>query len=597
VEENDDGSSTVTCSDGTTTTLVLPADGTSCSVAENDDGSSTITCSDGTTTTLVPPADGTSCSVAENDDGSSTITCSDGTRVTLSGGADGEACSVAQSGLITCPDGSSYTLLEGPPGQSGTPGENGLSCGLEEQADGAILLVCQDGSSAMVRPGNRRHIILIIGGGMEPANEIAASRYYYGEDFALQHHDFPYQAYVTTWDVNSYDAYATLASKPAFNPATFDWTVGYDPARGGQLPYPLQEDTATLQDYIFPYGNATSPSTDSASAATAMATGYKTDSGNIAWLPGDPVDGSIFTSMELLRAWRGMGIGVVSSVPFSHATPAAFISHNISRSNYASIAHEIIIQTRPDVVIGGGHPTYYPGNTYISSSDLSYLESTTDYVYVGRTDGVDGGQTLMAAAQLAAAGNLPLLGLFGGSGGGFETPTVTHSPGSPTYQQGSDENPDLPEAAQAALTRLQTNANGFFLMIEQGEIDWANHNHDYKSMVALVLELNQTVQAVVNYVNQPGDAIDWSNTTLVVTSDHTNGALRFVSPLGLGEMPDDLSSYVNYKANGHTNELVSLSVQGCGAGAFWRYARNYPGAVLVDNTAIFRAVLDIGLGQ
>src|SRR4030042_579946 len=70
------------------------------------------------------------------------------------------------------------------------------------------------------------------------------------------------------------------------------------------------------------------PATDSASAATALATGFKTDSGNIAWLPGDPAGGELPTITEEYRAKTGAGIGIISTVPVKHETPAAFVSHN-----------------------------------------------------------------------------------------------------------------------------------------------------------------------------------------------------------------------------------------------------------------------------
>ena len=37
---------------------------------------------------------------------------------------------------------------------------------------------------------------------------------------------------------------------------------------------------------------------------------------------------------------KGKATGVVTSVEWSHATPAAFVAHNPSRNNYAQIARE-----------------------------------------------------------------------------------------------------------------------------------------------------------------------------------------------------------------------------------------------------------------
>ena len=50
--------------------------------------------------------------------------------------------------------------------------------------------------------------------------------------------------------------------------------------------------------------------------------------------------------------------GVITSVEFSHATPAGFVAHNVSRNNYAEIAEEMINSSATDVIMGCGHPWY-----------------------------------------------------------------------------------------------------------------------------------------------------------------------------------------------------------------------------------------------
>lgn len=71
------------------------ADG--CYVTQNEDGSATITCPDGSETTLGSPqagADGSSCTVDSLGDGWATISCDDGTQVTFKEGSDGSNCTV-----------------------------------------------------------------------------------------------------------------------------------------------------------------------------------------------------------------------------------------------------------------------------------------------------------------------------------------------------------------------------------------------------------------------------------------------------------------------------------------------------------------------
>lgn len=453
-----------------------------------------------------------------------------------------------------------------------------------------------------------RHVILFIGDGMQLEHEVAYSRYLTGEDFGLAWNRFPYEVPVATWDVTTYNRYARLRNEPAFSYDAFDPLVGYDPARGGAERFPL--DPTGEADYFLRPRYAT----DSASAATAMATGLKTDDGNIAWLSGDPADGALTTIAELLRERAGAAIGVVSTVPFSHATPAAFVSHNVSRNHYYTgrpgfegrgIADEIVHETRPEVVIGGGHPNW--DTTYVSATLLQDLRQHPEYLLVEREEGRDGGAALLAGAKEAAKRGKKLFGLFGGRGGHFEPPVAQHSPGAPTVTPATVENPSLAEAALAALQVLGRDDDGFFLVVEQGDIDWANHANDYLWMMGAMHDLHEAVRTAVDFVNRPGDAIDWTNTLLVVTSDHGNSYMRLVGePLGAGELPlpqeivrtgqtppEGVAPRVTYGTGSHTNELVSLYANGAATGLFEPYEGSwYPETRIVDNTQIHEVMIE-----
>ncbi|MEQ8960704.1 MAG: alkaline phosphatase, partial [Coleofasciculus sp. C2-GNP5-27] len=189
----------------------------------------------------------------------------------------------------------------------------------------------------------------------------------------------------------------------------------------GYFTLPMSE-TLIRDAYFLKQIDGKEPATDSASAATAIATGQKTDAGNIAWLTGDPADGALTTIAETLRRDQGFSIGVVSTVPFSHATPAAFVSHNVNRNNYLDIANEIINTTQPDLVIGGGHPNTYGRFRYLSESDYNALNSgDAGYTFVEWTAGVDGGDALLTAAEtIDVNAGEKLFGLFGGEGGNFD---------------------------------------------------------------------------------------------------------------------------------------------------------------------------------
>ena len=504
----------------------------------------------------------------------------------------------------------------------------------------AALTVSLLGAVLVLQPacGRRapgvKHVIFFIGDGMSAQTEVAASRYLYGTDNGLSWQALPAKAYVATWDVNVYNANARAARRPPFSRPSFAPNLGYDVKAVGAAPR-LDGDSRGP----FPLG----PATDSASAATALATGFKTDSGNIAWLPGDPPAGELVTIAEELRSKVGAAIGAVSTVPFNHATPAAFISHNTNRNAYYTglkgykglgIADEIILRVKPDVVIGGGHPLldnpdFNAKRGYISESLYRALKASPEYLFVERTAGGNGGRALLEGAAAAAAAGKKLFGLFGGKGGNFDVPLVEDTPGRPLVTPATEENPTLAEATLAALNFLGRDPDGFFLVVEQGDIDWTSHDNDFRGVVGCVADLDRAVRAATAFIDRPGDAVDWTNTVLLVTADHATGGL-FLSPenrLGPGDLPrqdprvEDAEtppragsdrgvgangaalktpSYsspnvypdgeVAYGTAGHTNELVSLAVTGAAARTFLKYRGTwYPGLVL-DNTQVNAAL-------
>ena len=498
---------------------------------------------------------------------------------------------------------------------------------------GAVLLFFQP--ACRRRPPALKHVILFIGDGMSAGSEIAASRYLYGRDDGLAWHKLPARAYVATWDVNVYNANARRARRPPYSRSSFTPLLGYDVREDGAKPAAGPNAT-----HRFPPG----PAADSASAATALATGFKTDSGNIAWLPRDPEDGRLTTIAEELRAKTGAAIGVISTVPFNHATPAAFVSHNTGRSAYYTglkgfkglgIADEIILRTKPDLVIGGGsplldNPGFDPKKGYISESLYRTLQTSREYLLVERKPGQDGGRALADGAAEAAREGRRLFGLFGGKGGNFEVPRVEDSPGHPRVVPGNEENPSLAEATEAALDYLARDPDGFFLMAEQGDIDWANHDNDFQSMVGCIADLDGAVRAALAFVDRPGDGIDWTNTALIVTADHATGGLFLEPgrPLGPGDLPrqdarveeteaagprigsdrgvaangaaikkPDYASpnvypdeEISYGTAGHTNELVALAAIGAVTRDLLALRGTwYPGPIL-DNTQINAAL-------
>ena len=120
---------------------------------------------------------------------------------------------------------------------------------------------------------------------------------------------------------------------------------------------PLSFEGFPYQGSLTTYA-ANSSVTDSAAAATALATGHKVDNGVISQArPANsdyPVYGSeMETLLEYFQA-RGKSTGLVTTTYMTHATPAAFGAHEPSRNNLNGIAADYLNQTRPNVLFGGG---------------------------------------------------------------------------------------------------------------------------------------------------------------------------------------------------------------------------------------------------
>ena len=382
---------------------------------------------------------------------------------------------------------------------------------------------------------------------------------------------------------------------------------------------PSSHTIETMEAY-FLNGDSSKWATDSASAITAMVTGEKTDAGNLSWASGDPADGALTTIAETLRADYGFAIGVASTVEFSHATPAGVVSHNVNRGNTWAISHEILTETQPEVVIGAGLDSYFAkagvaktlsdtdsdadNNGYNDEYDAFHNGTETSYTenveFVERETGVDGGDALAeAAASVSLADGERLFGLFGTSGGNFEYYDVEDTPGTVTITRSTDdttptvdEDPTMSEMVNSALTVLNQDADGFFVMFEQGDIDWSNHANDYEAMIGGVYDLDLAVTEVENYVASGVNGIDWSNTLVIVTSDHSNSYMRNESVLGVGDL-GEVGTDVTYASGGHTNELVTVTARGAGATYFGELAGDiYAGTEIIDNTQIYTAMMN-----
>lgn len=332
---------------------------------------------------------------------------------------------------------------------------------------------------------------------------------------------------------------------------------GYDVVRGGAMPWLENAD----QDYLMGLDREVPHAfTDSAASATSIFSGIKTYNGAINVDP----DGKHVVPISRQLQADGWKIGVVTSVPVSHATPAAAYANNVARQDYQDIARDLIglpsssHRDDPlpgvDVLLGGGwgesanqSPSqgrnYLPGNPYIHESDVRRvavavgepIDESADgpdgrlpYVLAHRTPGTDGRDVLSAAAAAAVDEDRRLLGLFGvhnrhGSHLPFRTADGNYDPtfditGVERYSPADiSENVTLAEMTSAALTVLEQSIEGFYLMVEAGDVDWANHSNNIDNSIGAVLSGNEAFNVITDWVRTNRA---WDYTAVIVTADH-----------------------------------------------------------------------------
>jgi alkaline phosphatase len=275
-----------------------------------------------------------------------------------------------------------------------------------------------------------------------------------------------------------------------------------------RLPYVGQMGTTSA--------DARSFVTDSAAAATAIATGAKTLNGSVSI----DIDGQERTTiLELARA-SGRSVGLVSTCQITDATPAAFASHVPHRADQSEVARQYIDRTRVDVILGGGAAHWFPWGATLppaltagapcrgigSDGNLVALARETGYEFVADVAAL--GASLDRRRREPGG---PLLGLFAAQE--FFVQTVEG------FGAVYDPPVALADLTSAAIDILDQNPRGFFLMVEESAIDRMAHRNNAPLMLKGVLELDRAVQVALAFAKRAPD------TLIVVTADHECGGL------------------------------------------------------------------------
>lgn len=457
---------------------------------------------------------------------------------------------------------------------------------------------------------------------------------------------------------------------PAFNPGTKTTggatvaegaagnLVGYDPERGGPNPWTPGNDP----EYI----KASYP--DSANTATTLYTGVKSYNNAIGVdIFEQPLETILATANE-----EGKSTGLVTSVPIDHATPGAAAANVNRRTKYDdefpaldNILQQELRVYQPTVLLGGGHPLssvdeaplpdgVEPDFTYITESTYEELSNNSDsnrYGYTFLERGSDAAETLLEkAAEIDPEAGDRLLGLYGARGQNgnlpvssangdysttgldmfsrFSTAADDQIPEPDTVRPLSEgetdqefivkevnENPTLSELTSASLEVLGKDQDGFWLMVEGGDIDWAAHDDNLDNLIGTMNDFDKAVQTTIDWIEQNGG---FEENQLIVTADHDHyltlnedfpKLLREKGAEALTAENDPASSGhywgsdpdVKYGWGNHTNRPVPVYSQGdssevldsfVGQG-YESYGSEVPGIEgLVDQTHIYQTMYD-----
>jgi alkaline phosphatase len=329
-----------------------------------------------------------------------------------------------------------------------------------------------------------------------------------------------------------------------------------------QLPYEGMQGTNSADPETFV--------TDSAAAATSMASGVKTYNGAINY----DNQGNRLTSIMKQAKAQGKSIGVVTTSQVTDASPAAFGGASVKdRGEQSEIARQFIEDVGVDVVLGGGEDRWYPAGDQGAYPDNPPKdpteESSSNRGNLVRKAQNLGYQYVSDPADLGSANGKKILGLFANEEMFEQRPEGKGDIYAP--------DPTLPEMTRKAISVLSKNDKGFVLFVEEGAIDEMGHNNNGRLVIKSGKALDKTVSDARYF------AAGRNDTLMMVTGDHECGGLTVEEPSTTDENGDEIPGnisgedgpfdvansdyqfYMDWTTTGHTGVDVPLTAMGPGA--------------------------------
>jgi alkaline phosphatase len=258
--------------------------------------------------------------------------------------------------------------------------------------------------------------------------------------------------------------------------------------------------------------------TDSASAATALASGVKTRDAII----GKDHDGRTMKTVVDVALRVKKSVGIISNTRMTHATPAAFYAQVIHRDMENDIASQLVERGDIQVAFSGGAQHFIPEGSRVEEHPdlkgvskgagwgISKRKDKRDLIDEGKKKGYKFVSTDRQLKDLDGKSTEKVLGLFSASG--FPSAIdrqAHHMTGVPTLSQMTEK----------ALEILSKNEQGFFLMVEGGQVDWVAHGNDVAGVLHEMMELDQALASILKFAHAHPE------TLVIVTADHDTGGL------------------------------------------------------------------------
>lgn len=302
---------------------------------------------------------------------------------------------------------------------------------------------------------------------------------------------------------------------------------------------------------------------DSAAAATQLGSGVDTTFG----ATGLDAHGEPVTTALHKAQLQGMRTGLVSDTRLSHATMAAFASHTEDRWDETDIVSQMLL-AQPDVMLSGGWRYFLPqgvaNDDALKATLVETYELPPESLVSVRKDprnlldeAAEAGYSVLThPAALDDAETLPVLGLFAPNG--MQSGTQWWA----ERESESPAQPALKTMTSKALQLLDAAGDGFFLMVEGGQIDWAGHNNEAQRLLYEMIRFDEAVGEVLDWANQRTD------TVVILTADHETGgfALHYdrsgPPDAQVFHALDQSPNYVSWATKNHTHTPVLATAFG-----------------------------------